>query len=280
MGLRFALKNFLLHLLLLLCAHGSYGEAREMMSTVLRLPSDDNGVPDKKMHSDHHVHTNNPNPSSHMDHMDPSLKVFFTINDLKIGKKLPIYFPMKDSSSNPPLLSRDEAIPSQSPQAKSMEHTLRECEIKPIKGETKICATSLESVLDFVRETFGLETQFKVLSTTHLSKSRTLLDNYTILEKPKEIPVPKMVACHTMPYPYKVFYCHSQVTENKAYVVSLGGDHGGRVEGVAVCHMDTSQWSPNHASFRVLGIEPGTSPVCHFFRGDNLVYVPIMPIHG
>ncbi|KAF2318509.1 hypothetical protein GH714_008434 [Hevea brasiliensis] len=144
MGLRFALKNFLLHLLLLLCAHGSYGEAREMMSTILRLPSDDNGVPDKKMQSDHHVHTNNPNPSSHMDHMDPSLKVFLTINDLKIGKKLPIYFPMKDSSSNPPLLSREEAnsIPfsyqdlpyllhlfsfsPESPQAKSMEHTLRE----------------------------------------------------------------------------------------------------------------------------------------------------------
>lgn len=264
------------------------------MSNVLRLPSEDNnGVSDKEMHRNHHVHAN---PSSHTDHMDPSLMVFFTLNDLKVGKKLPIFFPMKDSSSTPPLLSRDEAnsIPfsyedlphllqffsfsPRSPQAKAMEHTLKECEIKPIKGETKICATSLESMLDFVKETFGSDTQFKVLSTTHLTKSNTLLDNYTILEKPKEIPVPKMVACHTMPYPYKVFYCHSQQTENKAYVVSLGGDNGGRVEGVAVCHMDTSQWSPSHASFRVLGIEPGTSPVCHFFRGDNLVYVP-MHIH-
>lgn len=264
-----------------------------MMNGVLRLHSMDveDGAPDKTMHRDHHVHAN-------MDHMDPSWMVFFTVNDLKIGKKMPVYFPKKDSSSSPPLLSRDEAnsIPfssqdlpyllrffsfsPSSPQAKAMEHTLRECEIKPINGETKICATSLESMLDFARETFGLETQFKVISTTHLTKSSTLLDNYTILEEPKEIPVPKMVACHTMPYPYKVFYCHSQKTENKVFVVSLGGENGGRVEGVAVCHMDTSQWSSNHASFRVLGIEPGTSPVCHFFRGDNLVYVPVMPLNA
>ncbi|XP_021665225.2 BURP domain-containing protein BNM2A [Hevea brasiliensis] len=297
MGLQFALKTFLLHLLLVLCTHRSHGEAREMTkSNVLRLPSEEeNGVSDKGMHRSRPVHAN---PSTHMDHMDPSLMIFFTLNDLRVGKKLPLFFPMKDSSSTP-LMSRDEAnsIPFScadlphllhffsfspgSPQAKAMEHTLRECEIKPIKGETKICAASLESMLDFVRETFGSETQFKVLSTTHLAKSRTLLDNYTILDEPNEIPVPKMVACHTMPYPYTVFYCHSQETENKAFVVSLGGDHGGRIEGVAVCHMDTSQWSPNHASFRVLGIEPGTSPVCHFFRGDNLVYVPInMPIHG
>ncbi|KNA03061.1 hypothetical protein SOVF_212750, partial [Spinacia oleracea] len=50
------------------------------------------------------------------------------------------------------------------------------------------------------------------------------------------------------------------------------------VEAVAVCHMDTSQWSPNHASFRVLKIKPGSSPVCHFFPADNLVWVPSFDI--
>ncbi|KDP44390.1 hypothetical protein JCGZ_20070 [Jatropha curcas] len=83
-----------------------------------------------------------------------------------------------------------------------------------------------------------------------------------------------MVACHTMPYAYTVFYCHSQQTENKVFVDSLRGENRGRVEAVAVCHMDTSQWSHYHASFRVLGIKPGTIPVCHFFKGDNLIYVP------
>ncbi|KAK6916556.1 BURP domain [Dillenia turbinata] len=232
-------------------------------------------------------------PSSHMDHMDPSLMVFFTMKDLKMGKTMPIYFPNKDSSSSPHILPREEAdsVPFSlrqlpyllryfsfskgSPQAKAMEDTLRQCEIKPIKGETKFCATSLESMLDFTRTIFGLETEIEVHSTTHLTRPLTApLQNYTILGVPFELSAPKMVACHTMPYPYAVFYCHSQESENKVYKVWLGGENGERVEAIAVCHMDTSRWSPNHASFRVLGIEPGSSHVCHFFPSDNFVWIP------
>uniref|UniRef100_A0A803MBX3 BURP domain-containing protein n=1 Tax=Chenopodium quinoa TaxID=63459 RepID=A0A803MBX3_CHEQI len=86
-----------------------------------------------------------------------------------------------------------------------------------------------------------------------------------------------MVACHTMPYPYVVYLCHFQESESKVFQVSLRGEDNNIVhEAVAVCHMDTSQWSPDHASFWVLGIKPGSSPVCHFFPTDNLVWVPII----
>lgn len=238
------------------------------------------------MHA-HHIHAH---PSSHMHHMDPSLVVFFMMGDLKEGKTMPIYFPKRDPSS-PHLLPKEEAdqIPfslkqlpnllqhfsfsQASPQAKAMEETLTQCEFKPIKGETKLCATSLESMLDFTRGIIGLDAQVKVLSTTHLTKSTTLLQNYTVLQDPIEIPAPKMVACHTMPYPYAVFYCHSQVTENRVLRISLEGENGDRVEAISVCHLDTSHWSRDHVSFRVLGIEPGTSPVCHFFPADNFVWV-------
>ncbi|KAJ0010663.1 hypothetical protein Pint_34623 [Pistacia integerrima] len=71
------------------------------------------------------------------------------------------------------------------------------------------------------------------------------------------------------------FSCHSQETENKVFRVSLVGNNGDRVEAIAVCHMDTSKWSRDHASFRVLGIEPGSSHVCHFFQPDNLIFVPV-----
>lgn len=155
-----------------------------------------------------------------------------------------------------------------------MENTLSLCEIEPIKGETKFCATSLESMLDFARSAFGLESSFGVVTTTFLNKSSATFQNYTILEMPKEILAPKMVACHTMPYPYAVYYCHYQESENKVYKISLGGENGDGVDAVAVCHMDTSHWSRNHASFRVLRIEPGTLPVCHFFPADHLVWVP------
>uniref|UniRef100_A0A5B6ZYA8 Putative BURP domain-containing protein 17-like n=1 Tax=Davidia involucrata TaxID=16924 RepID=A0A5B6ZYA8_DAVIN len=61
-----------------------------------------------------HVHLHD-DPSSHMDHMDQALNVFFTVNDLKVGKKMAIYFPIKDS---PHLLPKEEAdsIPFSLPQ--------------------------------------------------------------------------------------------------------------------------------------------------------------------
>ncbi|KAF3435594.1 hypothetical protein FNV43_RR22685 [Rhamnella rubrinervis] len=229
-----------------------------------------------------------------MDHMmKPQEMIFFTVNDLILGKKMAVYFRQKDTSaSSPHLLPREEAdsisfsfkdlhnllqffsFSPGSPQANAIEDTLRQCEIKPIIGETKFCATSLESMLDFVRGVFGLDSAFSVVTTTHYTDSYVTFQNYTILEVPREILAPKMVACHTMPYPYLVYYCHSQKSENKVFKVPLRGDNGERVEAVAVCHMDTSQWSRDHASFRVLGIEPGTDPVCHFFPDDNLVWVP------
>ncbi|EXC07324.1 hypothetical protein L484_021232 [Morus notabilis] len=191
---------------------------------------------------------------------DPSQMIFFTLKDMKVGQNIPIYFPKKDPSSSPHLLARYEAssIPfslkelpnllnffcfsQDSPQAKAMESTLSLCEIEPIKGETKFCATSLESMLDFVRGAFGLEESFSVVTTTFLTKS--------------------------------MYYCHYQESENKVYKISLGGENGDKVEAVAVCHMDTSHWSRDHVSFRVLRIEPGTFPVCHFFPADHLVWVP------
>ncbi|OMO74269.1 hypothetical protein CCACVL1_16862 [Corchorus capsularis] len=263
---------------------------------VLRLHSMDSD------HAHHHLMVGGTNihPSSHHIHMDPSLRVFFTLNELKVGKTIPIYFPKNDPSKSPQLLPKEEAdsIPfslkqlpyllrffsfSQgSPQAIAMENTLRECETKPIKGETKFCATSLDSMFDFARTIFGLNSKFQIVATIHLiSKSNTHFQNYTILGTPKEISTPKMkmVACHTMPYPYAVLYCHSQETQNRVFKVSLGGENGDRVEAVAVCHMDTSQWTPNHVSFRVLGIEPGTPGVCHFFPADNFVLIPLPSTH-
>jgi len=285
MGSGLAFWSPLLHLLLLLlvmCAQGTGG--RKMSKTQLEATHNLMNPMDQRIHA-HHL-------SSHMDHMDPSVMIFFTIKDLKVGKTMAVYFPKRDPSKSPRLLPRTEAdsIPfsseqlpqllqffsfsKDSPQAKAMGDTLRQCETEPIKGETKFCPTSLESMLDFTHGILGSNTPFTVVATAHLTNSTTHFQNYTILNEPKEVFAPKMVACHTMPYPYAVFYCHSQASVNKVYKVELGGEDGDRVEAVAVCHLDTSDWSPNHASFSVLRIKPGTSPVCHFFPADNLVWVP------
>lgn len=295
MGIGYASWSIFLYLLLVMYPYGNSG--RE--TNVIKYHMNDDGVDSTnvlRLHSmDAHIEHVHSHSSSHMDHIDPSLMVFFFIEDLRVGKRMAIYFPKRDPSSSPHFLPQEEAdsipfslqelpnllqifsISQGSTQAKAMEDTLRQCETKPIKGETKICATSLESMLGFTQAIFGLNTKFKVLSTTHFTESTTRLQNYTILENPQEISAPKIVACHTMPYPYAIFYCHYQESESKVFKVLLGGENGEKVEAVAVCHMDTSHWSPDHVSFRVLGIEPGSSPVCHFFPADNLVWIPIFP---
>ncbi|KAI3441311.1 BURP domain-containing protein [Psidium guajava] len=290
-----ASRNILLHLLLLLSTHCHGCSARSLSENHGEKFMDHrlSGFP--KIDDDGHAHGHG---MSHMDHlmMDPQSMIFFTLDDLKPGKTMPIYFPKRDPSSSPRFLPREEAesIPfssgalphlldrfsfsTDSPQAKAMEDTLKHCETKPVKGETKSCATSLESMLDFVHGILGGKSpRFRAISTSHLIGSSTRFQNFTIQEAPRGVPASKMVACHTLPYPYAVFYCHSQESENKVFEVVLAGENGDRVKAVAVCHLDTSQWNRDHPSFRVLGIEPGTLPVCHFFPADNLVWVPIAP---
>lgn len=230
-------------------------------------------------------------------HIDPSVMVFFTLNDLKVGQRMPIYFPKrtiptfwpKDKADSLPFslnqlpnLLKHFSFSPNSPQAKAMEDTLGECESKPIEGEVKFCPTSLESMLEFTQNILGVksDSDIQVYATSHLTRSSVNFQNYTILENIVRIEATKMVACHTMPYPYAVFYCHSQGSENRIFKVSLVGDNGDKVESLVVCHMDTSHWGPGHVSFQILGVTPGSSSVCHFFPADNLIWVPKVQAQG
>lgn len=281
MGINFISWILFLHLLvILLFSHGD--QARELVETE-----------DKSLKIQHNHHHN------HMSHnIDPSLMVFFTLKDLEVGKIMQIYFPKRDPSTSPKLWPKEEAeslpfLSNQlsyllkffsfsrgSPQAIAMESTLKECESKPIKGEVKFCATSLESMLEFTQNILGSESDIQAYATLHKTKSSVTFQNYTIVEIMMEILAPKMVACHTVPYPYAVFYCHSQESENRVYKVLLGGENGDKVEAMVVCHLDTSQWAPSHVSFQVLGVTPGSSSVCHFFPADNYIWVPKLKSQG
>ncbi|AES73702.2 dehydration-responsive RD22-like protein [Medicago truncatula] len=255
-------------------------------------PACSHGDQAREIQKNHHDH-------NHMSHnIDPSLMVFFTLKDLKVGNIMQIYFPKRDPSTSPKLWSKQkaESLPfssnqlsyllkffsfsQDSPQAMAMKNTLRECESKPIKGEVKLCATSFESMLEFTQNVLGSKYEIQGYATLHKTKSSVTLQNYTIVEILKEILAPKMVACHTVPYPYAVFYCHGQESDNRVYRASLVGENGDKVEAMAVCHMDTSQWAPSHVSFQVLEVTPGTSSVCHFFPADNYIWVPKLKSQG
>lgn len=225
--------------------------------------------------------------------MAPELNIFFHYNTLEPGTKFPVYFPTADPSTTPRLLTKEESdsipfslsqlpdllkrfsFPVDSKQALAMKSTLHHCEFPALPGESKFCATSLESLLDSVGAAFGPDhPRFKVMTTNYLIGTVPDLQNYTVSEAPVEIQAAKMMGCHKLPYPYAVFYCHGQAGDRKLYTVVLEGENGNKIEALATCHMDTSEWDPEHVSFRVLGTVPGAEPVCHFFPPDNLVWIP------
>ncbi|XP_055801226.1 BURP domain-containing protein BNM2A-like [Solanum dulcamara] len=199
---------------------------------------------------------------------------FFLMDDLKIGKIISLSFETRRNLTSFPIKEADSFPFSQD---KSMENTLRICEDSPIKGEAKYCATSAEAMLDFVQGIIGEKNKMEALTTITSHDFSPLLHRYIILDAPQRITAPKMVACHMMPCPYAVFYCHHTINNKiKVFKVSLGNINGDRlVEAIVVCHLDTSEWNPSHESFQTLGVLPGTSPICHFFTsGNDLVWIP------
>ncbi|KAF4366397.1 hypothetical protein F8388_018845 [Cannabis sativa] len=215
---------------------------------------------------------------------------FFTPDDLSAKKVMALNFPIQEHSrflpkevadsipfslSQLPNLLQLFSIIDGSSQARDMEETIKDCRIKPIESEVKSCATSLESMVEFVHSILGSEVNFNLLSTTHPTMSTALTQNYTILEVPKEVLAPKVVVCHPVPYPYAIFLCHHFGTETKVFQASLGGKNGNNVEAVAICHMDTSHWDPTFILFQLLRVKPGvTSPICHFLPTNHLVWIP------
>ncbi|XP_062076727.1 BURP domain-containing protein 6-like [Humulus lupulus] len=291
MFLRMGWSSWCLFLVLLYLSWSWSSECQETNN--IRLPSSKEDHHHGHIHVDDHHHGPS-SPHAHPDHSIPT--IFININDLKVGLTKPIYFP-KNKKPSPPFLQRQLgppnsdplsienlpnllrlfSVPQGSPQAKTMESTLLMCVPSPIEDEIRLCVTSFDSMAEFVRGVFGLAGLghgFTFLTTLFDNGSNTRYQNYTILEDLREIPIPKMVACHLMEFPYAVYGCHIMAKDRKLYKMSLSGQNGDRVETIVVCHLDTSEWEPEHPSFKVLGFGPGMGPVCHFFSEHDFVWIP------
>lgn len=82
--------------------------------------------------------------------------------------------------------------------------------------------------------------------------------------------ITRAVSCHQSLFPYLVYYCHSvpKVRVYEADILDLKSkakiNHG-----IAICHVDTSDWSASHGAFVALGSGPGKIEVCHWiFEND------------
>ncbi|XP_028753038.1 BURP domain protein RD22-like [Neltuma alba] len=212
--------------------------------------------------------------------------VFFLEKDLKAGHKMNLLFthiyshasflPRQVAKSFPFSSTKMAEILNKlaakhgSVYAKAIKTTIEICEDPGIKGEEKYCATSLESMVDFV--TLKLGKNVNALSVEGMKEETKQVEEYTILHGMKKVGETQVV-CHKLYYAYAVFLCH-KIQNTVAYTVPLEGADGSRMKALCVCHKDTSTWNPKHVSFQLLKVKPGTVPVCHFLSRSTVMWVP------
>ncbi|PKA64600.1 BURP domain-containing protein 12 [Apostasia shenzhenica] len=151
--------------------------------------------------------------------------------------------------------------------AKAVTSTVADCERPPSRGETKRCTTSAEDMIDFAVYVLGGDVAVRSTAGTKGSNGNILIGEVKGVNGGK---VTKSVSCHQSLFPYLVHYCHS-VPKVRVYEADiLAVDTKEKINhGVAICHIDTSDWSPTHGAFVALGPAPGKIEVCHWiFEGD------------
>jgi hypothetical protein len=222
-------------------------------------------------------------------HDKQNVTFFFLKKDLHHGTKLNLQFkettsnnngtkflPRKVANSIPFSSNKLEnifnkfSIKEGSKEAEIVKRTISECEANGIKGEEKLCVTSLESMVDFTISKLGNNVE---AVSTEVDKNSYGLQQYVIAKGVKKLgDKNKTIVCHKENYPYAVFYCH-KIDATEVYYVALEGVDGSGVKSIVVCHTDTSQWNPKHLSFYVLKVQPGIVPICHILPQDHVVWV-------
>ena len=153
----------------------------------------------------------------------------------------------------------------------SMARTLGDCESPPVKGETKRCVGSVEAMAEFVASVLGKTAAVSTTESTAGWGKKLVVGKVAPRRGGGETAA---VSCHQSLFPYLVYYCHA-VPKVAVYDVELKERANGETvnRGVAICHLDTSQWSAGHAAFIALGPAPGKIEVCHWIFENDLIWV-------
>ncbi|XP_006476763.3 polygalacturonase 1 beta-like protein 3 [Citrus sinensis] len=149
-------------------------------------------------------------------------------------------------------------------------NALAECERAPSPGETKRCVGSVEDMIDFATSVLGRNVVARTTQNANGSKRRVTISSVSGINGGK---VTKSVSCHQSLYPYLLYYCHSvpKVRVYEADVLDVVSN--AKINhGVAICHIDTSSWSPGHGAFVALGSGPGQIEVCHWIFENDMTW--------
>lgn len=151
-----------------------------------------------------------------------------------------------------------------------IKDTLSECERAPSPGETKRCVGALEDMIDFATSILGRNVVVRTTENVNGSNRNIMVGSISKINGGK---VTKSVSCHQSLYPYLLYYCHS-VPKVRVYEADiLDPNNKAKINhGVAICHLDTSAWSPSHGAFLSLGSSPGRIEVCHWIFENDMTW--------
>ncbi|XP_078444260.1 uncharacterized protein LOC144713542 [Wolffia australiana] len=153
----------------------------------------------------------------------------------------------------------------------AMAKTLADCERPAVKDEKKRCVTSLEAMAEFAATVLGKSAAASTTESTAGSGKTLVVGKATPRRGGGDTAA---VSCHQSLFPYLVYFCHA-VPKVAVYDVELKERADGETvnRGVAICHLDTSQWSAGHAAFLALGPAPGKIEVCHWIFENDIIWV-------
>ncbi|VAI35538.1 unnamed protein product [Triticum turgidum subsp. durum] len=236
----------------------------------------------------HHAH-------SHKHGNKKQAGVFFFHDMLRLGSviiptiplttSLPALLPHNIAKSIPFSTERLSDIiaifaPASLAMAREIRWTLDTCDHpRTLPGQKAGCATSLESLTELASSLHGTH-NVHAFSAANLpidaAGTPALRGMYNMTAVRKLSDSQEIVTCHDLTYPYTVYYCHT-ANPTAAYTVTLESVDGATVpqvmEALAVCHLDTSRWSPKNPFFEMHNLKPGDVAVCHFLTKLSIIWV-------
>ncbi|KAL5208362.1 hypothetical protein ABZP36_032797 [Zizania latifolia] len=233
----------------------------------------------KHIHRHEHSHVHLPKAGRDVFFFEDDL-VTGSILTTRIGSTITnLDFLHQDASKHLPFSSKSftDIIslfgPASLTMADDIAWTLKQCDhTKMVHGEIAGCATSMESFVELVVSSLGTN-NVRAFSSGDPNEGVASV-NYTLASVNLLTNSQSVLVCHDMPYPYKVFYCHA-AAPSRAYQLKLVSDVGlPSMDALAVCHLNTSAWDPDHPFFQVMHVKPGQTTACHFLNRGSIVWVP------
>ncbi len=146
------------------------------------------------------------------------------------------------------------------------------CEIPALPGEHRACPTSMEEMVAFVATELG--NKVEVLSTSRAPTSAPIRKGPVKIlsfKKRSLVEGKNIVICHNLMFTSQLYYCH-HLTRTKVVQASLIGTDSSVIHGVAICHINTTQWASEHPAFATLDIPHGAK-ACHWNTQHNLIWI-------